>query len=449
MENDTDRQISGRAPSKFIETPLDLATREVRPVLLWGVFIGLVMTVLGLMGPLFMINVYERVLQSRNETTLVVLLGITLFALLTQSFLEANRANLLRRAAVQFDRRISAEAFDAIQRAIIKRPMDRSIATVRDVSSVRDFIAGPALVGLMDAIWFPGFIIITYILHPVFAVVALVTGVIVGGLTILTSKITAAPLQEAFKADALATQRANSAFQNYEAVHSMGMRLPMRRLWSEGHEAALGWSVVADDRSTVARTLSGFVRQVSGNATIALAAFLVLHQQLNPGQIFAACMVVGMATAPLQRVIADWKAIGHTREAYNRLQALFVTSATVAVKMKLPKPDGTVLLESVAVVPPGKGVESLILRNVSFEIPAGSGLANIGPSGCGKSSLLRILINVWKPFAGEVRIDGTAVDDWDEDDLSSWIGYLPQNVELFLGQSRKTSRALMNAVMTR
>ncbi len=407
--------------------------KDLRPVLLWGTFIGLIITALSFMGPLFMINVYERVLQSRNETTLVVLLAVTIFAILAQSFLEASRANLLRRAAVQLDRRISNEAFDAIQRAIVKRPMDQSIATLQDTETVRAFVAGPTLVGLMDAVWFPVFLIVTYILHPLFAVVALITGVLVGGLTVLTSKVTTIPLQEASKAELMATRRANAAFQNYEAVHSMGMRGPMRRLWSGLHEAALGWSVVADDRSTVARTLSSFVRQVSGTSTIALAAFLVLHRELNPGQIFAASIIVGMATAPLQRVITQWKSIGQAREARDRLQALFIAAATTGPKMKLPKPRGAVSLEAVAVVPPGKGVDSIILRNVSFDIPAGSVLALIGPSGCGKSSLLRVLLNVWKPFAGEVRIDGTAVENWDEDDLSRWIGYLPQNVELFPG----------------
>ncbi len=433
MKKQQDSHTASGSRAEIVETPLDVAVKDLRPVLLWGTFIGLITTVLSFVGPLFMINVFERVLQSRNETTLVVLLAIMIFALLVQSYLEANRANLLRRAAVQFDRKIANEAFDAIQRAIVKRPMDRSIATLRDTETVRDFVAGPTLSGLMDAVWFPVFIIVTYIIHPLFAVVALVTGALIGGLTLLTTKVTTEPLKEASKADLMAMQRANAAFQNYEAVHSMGMRVPMRRLWSGLHEAALGWSVVADDRSTTARTLSSFVRQASSNATIALAAFLVLHRELNPGQIFAASIVVGMATAPLQRVITQWKSIGQAREARDRLQALFIAAASTGTKMKLPKPSGALSLESVAVVPPGKGIESIILRNVSFEVPAGSVLALIGPSGCGKSSLLRVLLNVWKPFAGEVRIDGTAVEDWDEDDLSGWIGYLPQSVELFPG----------------
>ena len=432
-KNELNGRAAGEVGAKLIETPLDLAMAELRPVMLWGTLIGLVITVLSFAGPLFMINVYERVLHSRNETTLVLLLVITLFALLVQSFLEANRANILRRAAVRLDHCIANEAFDAIQRAIVRTPMDKSVATLRDAATIRDFVAGPTLASLMDAIWFPVFILAAYVLHPLFALVVIVTGVAVGGLTIITSRVSANPLQEASKADAMATQRANAAFQNYEAVHSMGMRLPMRRLWAELHGAALGWSVVADDRSTTLRTLSAFVRQVSGLSAIALAAFLVLHRELSPGQVYAASLIVGMATAPLQRVISQWKAIGQAREAHTRLQGLFVLAARTAPKMKLPQPRGSVSLEAVAVAPPGKGIEAIILRNVSFTVPAGSVLALLGPSGSGKSSLLRVLLNVWRPLAGEVRIDGTAVQDWDEDDLSSWIGYLPQNVELFPG----------------
>lgn len=418
---------------KFVQTPLDRAGSALRPVLIWGTFIGLLITVLSFAAPLFMMNVYERVLSSRNETTLVVLLAVAIFAMLIHAFLDAMRADLLRRAAVQFDRSISGEAFDAIQKAIAKRPMDRSLPTLRDADTIRDFLAGPGLPGLMDAVWFPLFLVVTYILHPMFMVVVLVTGALVAVLTIATSRVSAEPIREGQKAQSLASLRAQSAFQNYEAVQSMGMRGAVRRIWQEAHEAALGWMVIADDRTTIVRTLSAFVRSVSGVSTIALAAFLVLHRELNSGHIFAASIIVGLATAPLQRVISQWKSIGIARESHRRLQQLFSETAAAVPKMQLPSPRGDLSVEAVVVTPPGQGIEAMILRNITFDVPAGSVLAIIGPSGCGKSSLLRVLLNVWRPFAGEVRIDGTAIHHWDEDELGRWIGYLPQNVELFPG----------------
>ncbi len=427
------RSSAAAARDPIVKTALDEAIGEVKPVLWWAVLFGLFITLLAFAGPLYMMNLYERVLNSRNETTLVMLTLVVVFALLIHAFLEATRADMMRRASVRFDRALSPPAFDAIQRAIVRRPMDSSLPTLRDIDTLRELIASPALTGLLDVIWFPLFLIACWILHPVFAVVVLVSAGLVGILTVITSRSTEEPIREAGKAQQLASRRAAAAFQNYEAVQSMGMRPAMRRGWQSVHEAALGWVVVADDRSVLFRTLTSFTRSISHTLTLGIAAFLVLHKEIGPGQIFAISIIVSKATQPLQQIVVNWKTIANARQAYARIQEMLVEIPSETTKMGLPRPQGELSASGLVVTAPGKGVDQIILRGISFQVPAGSVLAIIGPSASGKSSLLRVMLNVWKPFAGEFRLDGTEIRHWDDEDLGRYVGYLPQNIELFPG----------------
>lgn len=422
---------SSRDP--IVKTALDEAIAEVRPVLWWAVAFGFFITILAFIGPLYMMNLYERVIPSRNETTLVMLTLMVVFALLIHAFLDSTRADMMRRASVRFDRTFSGTAFDAIQHAIVRRPMDNSLPTLRDVDTLREFVGSTVLTNILDLVWFPLFLIACFILHPVFAVVAIVTAVVIAVLTVLTSRSTEEPMREAGRAQQLASRRAAAAFQNFEAVQSMGMRPAMRRGWHSVHEAALGWIVVADDRSVVFRTLTSFVRSISHTMTLAIAALLVLHNEVSPGQIFAISIIVAKATQPLQQIVSQWKTISNARQSHARIQDMLLDMPAEASKMGLPRPEGAMSAAGLVITAPGKGVDQIILRGVSFQVPAGSVLAIIGPSASGKSSLLRVMLNVWKPFAGEFRLDGTEVRHWRDEDLGQHVGYLPQNIELFPG----------------
>lgn len=414
-------------------TALDAATDSVQPAIIWSIVFGFCITLLAFIGPLYIMNIYERVLSSRNQTTLAMLTLVVVFALLILAVLEAARADMMRRASVLFDRKLAGPAFDAIQRAIVRRPLDASLPNLRDIDSLRELIASPALASLLDLIWFPLFLVACLILHPAFALLALVSAALVAGLTALTARTISEPIREAGKAQHLAARRASAAFQNFEAVHSMGMGPATRRGWQSLHEAALGWLVVADDRSMLLRTLSGFARSVSQTATLALAAFLVLHDALSPAQIFAVSIIVSKATQPLQQIAGQWKAIAGARQTYERIQALLRETEPQNARMSLPRPRGELSALGLVVSAPGRGVDQIILRAISFEVPAGAVLAITGASASGKSSLLRVMLNVWKPLAGEFRLDGTDIRHWDHDALARYVGYLPQTIELFPG----------------
>jgi ATP-binding cassette, subfamily C, bacterial len=418
---------------RIVRTSLDEARSAIRPALWGGVFFSFLLTVLGFAGPLYMMNLYGRVLQSRNETTLVVLTLIVVFAMIVLSMIQTSKADLLRRASVMFDQRLSGELFDAIQKAIVRKPLDRSIPTLRDLDAMRDFIAGPALAGLMMLPFFPIFLVVCWIIHPAFVALVFVTSAAMALINWATSRSTAQPVREAQKAQQVASQRANTAFQNFETVQSMGMRPALRRGWIEMHEASLGWNVAADDRSMSLRVLGSFVRSLGNTTVLALAGFLVLNNQLDAAMIFAVSIIVGQATQPLQALVGSWKNITAARQAADRVQELLRETAVEPSKMAMPTPRGAIAVQDLALAPPGKGIEHILLRGINFEVPAGSVLAIIGPSASGKSSLARAIIGVWKPLRGTVRIDGTDIANWNDEELGPHLGYLSQNVDLFPG----------------
>ncbi|MBP0438517.1 type I secretion system permease/ATPase [Tianweitania sediminis] len=418
---------------QYVRTSLEDAEQSLRPVIGWGLFFSFLITVLGFSGPLYMMNLYSRVINSRNETTMIVLTIIVLFAIAVEAILETVRADMLRRASVGFDQKIAGDTFDAVQKAIVRRPMDRNLPTMADVDALRNFINGSALPGLLMLPFFPLFLIVCWIIHPAFVALVVVTGGAMAVINYMTSRVTAEPVREFGKAQQAATKRANAAFQNYESVHSMGMRPAMRGGWQRAHRNAMHWSIAADDRSTFLRILGSFTRNLGNTLVLALAAYLVLNNSLDAAMIFATSIIVGQATAPLQGLVRSWRSIAAARQARARLQSLLQETAAEAPRMRLPAPKGDLAVYDVAIAPPGKGVESILLRNISFSVPAGSILAVVGPSASGKSSLARALIGVWKPLRGIIRIDGTDIDNWNDEDLGAHLGYLPQNVELFPG----------------
>ena len=433
MNAETKPKVAPIKARTSLWTVLDAAVAELRPAIGWALVFTLVITLLGFAGPLYMVNLYGRVLSSRNETTLVVLTLIVIFAMVIQAVMETLRADILRRASVMFDRTVAGDVFDAIQRGIVQRPMDPTSTTLRDVDTMRDFITGPGLSGLLALPFFPIFIVVCWIIHPAFVVLVLVTAGLVAVVNYFTSLATAEPVREASKAQQTAGQRAGTAFQNFESVHSMGMRPALRRSWLEMHDSVLSWNIVADDRSVTLRVVGAFVRRLGNTGVLALAGFLVLSNDLSPALIFAVSIIVGQATQPLQGLVGAWRGIVGTRQAFERVQALLRDTAAEPRKMQMRKPAGQLAVSDLVVAPPGKGVEGIVLRGINFEVPAGTILAVIGPSASGKSSLARALLGVWKPLHGTIRIDGTDIRNWNDEELGPSFGYLPQTVDLFPG----------------
>lgn len=413
------------------KTALDMAMSAIKPAIGTAIVFSFFINILGLTAPLYMMQVYDRVLSSRNVTTLVVLTMIIAALYLGASFLEAFRSKVLIRAGVHFDDKISHEAFHAVQRATLASPSAGHVQALRDVDTVREFLTGAGLISLCDLPWVPIYIITATLLHPWFGVLAVLTIVLSGGLAWINDRLTKDRLNEATRANIVANTKATTTFRNTEVLQAMGMVGNLRRQWSKSRMASLAQQALASDRGGVVMAAIKFNRVFVQSFVLGLGAYLAIRREISPGVMIAASIIVGKCIQPVEMAIGNWKGIITMRAAFDRVQTLLRSVPDTASRLQLPVPQGELAVENVLVRAPGR--EQLILKGVNFKLPAGHVLGVIGPSAAGKSTLARLLVGVWPPAAGAVRLDGAELRHWDPEQLGQYLGYLPQDVELFSG----------------
>lgn len=405
--------------------------KVVRPALWIAVFFSFFINVLGLTAPLYMMQVYDRVLSSRSITTLVVLTVLIAFLYLVGAVLESLRSQLLVRAGVKFDEQINEEAFSAVQRASLTSPSAGHVQALRDTDTIREFFTGAGLISLCDLPWVPIYIIVATMLHPWYGILAVGTCIVSALLAYTNDRLTRERLNEATGASIAANNKATTTFRNAEVLQAMGMVGNLRKQWATSRVQALGLQAMASDRAGIVMAAIKFNRMFVQSLILGVGAYLAIIREISPGTIIAASVIVGRCIQPIEVAIGNWKGIVSMRSAYDRVQALLKSLPTRPRRMQLPAPKGQLSLENVVVRAPGR--DQLILKGVSFAVPAGSVLGVIGPSAAGKSSLARVLVGVWPPAAGAVRLDGSELDHWDPEQLGQHLGYLPQDVELFSG----------------
>jgi ATP-binding cassette subfamily C protein len=382
-------------------------------------------------SPLYMLQIYDRVITSRNETTLYGLTLIAGFLLLVYVVLEMLRSRVLVRAGILFDEKISAPIFDAVHRGNLRQPGGGHAQALRDVDSVREFLTGAGLIAICDVPWVPIFVFACFILHPWFGWIAIVGSLIIFGLTLLNEFVTFKLLGEASRASIAANQQAQATLRNGEVLHAMGMLDALRSLWSSSHNNVISWQAHASDRAGLIVASTKFVRMFLQTAILGTGAYLAIQKEISPGSMIAASIIIGRALAPVELVVANWKGITSARNGYRRLQQLLALAGNETERMKLPRPEGRLELESVLAAAPGQ--RRPILSGVSFAIQPGEVVGVVGPSAAGKSTLARVITGVWRVAGGAVRLDGSDIAHWDAQDLGKYIGYLPQDVELFSG----------------
>lgn len=420
-----------RGPAAKIDTALNAAVRAARPALVTAVVFSLFINILGLTGPLYMMQVYDRVLSSRNISTLVVLTVLIALLYAISAALESLRTRLLVRSGLKFDEELNEHAFDAVQRASLRKPSPGHVQALRDADTVREFFSGGGLVALCDLPWVPIYIAFATALSPWYGVLAVLSCVISGGLAYANDRATRRLLDHATKANIAAANQATTTFRNAEVLQAMGMVPNLRRRWVASHGEALGWHAAASDRGGVLMAATRFNRMFMQSLILGLGAYLAINREITPGMMIAASIIVGRCIQPIEMAIGNWKAIVNMRSAYNRVQELMRAVPPAAERMRLPAPRGVVQVENLIAHAPG--TEYPVLRGVSFAVQEGTVLGVIGPSAAGKSSLARVLVGVWQATAGAVRLDGSDLRHWDPEQLGSHLGYLPQDVELFAG----------------
>ena len=418
------------------DTELGQALRACRGAGGFLFVFSLGINVLALASPLYMMQLYDRVVSSRSVDTLIMLTLMFALAIAALVALDTLRGQILARLGLWLDERLGPSVIVAGLRAsLATASAGRGSEALRDLTTVRGFLSGPTTTPLMDAPWAPLFIGLLYILHPLLGFVGLASGVLLFGLAILNEFVTKHPLLQANRSAVRTMRTAEAAFRNAEAVESMGMRDGVIRLWRREAQAGKVAQESAGNRAALVQAFSKYTRLMVQSAIMGVGAWLVIEDHASPGVMFGASFLIARALAPVENAIVTWKSVVSARLAYRRLQHILDTNQPAPRGMALPRPEGDLAVERLVYAPPGS--DTPILRGISFALKPGEVLGLVGPSAAGKTTLARCVAGAWRPNSGFVRLDGADIAVWHGAEGGDHIGYLPQDVELFAGTVRE------------
>jgi ATP-binding cassette subfamily C protein len=389
---------------------------------------SLAINLLYLAGPLYMLQVYDRVVPSGSQITLLMLTLVLLLSYLALAGLDAARAHVLTRASVRLDRQIAPR----VMTAMIDRAAGPGAARgqlLQDFDNFRQFISGSGIHALFDLPWAPIYIGVIFMLHWVMGVFALVCAVILVLMALANEWLVGSPLTEANAAASRNYSFTAASLRNVESIRAMGMTEGLLNRWAVDRDRALERQVVASDRAATMQSIIKFLRLSMQSLILGLGAYLVIERDVSAGAMFAASLLLGRALQPVEQIVGGWRGLVSARGAVCRLADLFAATPPTERSLVLPRPAGKLSVENLAALMPG--TNRTVLRGVSFEMAAGEVLGVIGPSGAGKSSLSRHLVGALMPTAGTVRLDGADASAWPQNGFADHVGYLPQEIELF------------------
>jgi len=405
-------------------------TARFRPFFLYAGVFSLAINLLLLAPTLYMLQVFDRVLASRSEETLVVLTVAVAIALFAMSLLEALRSRLLAAAGAALDRKLGPPVLEGLLAQAAKAGGAEYVHGLRDVGTLRSVLTGQGVLSLYDVPWLPLFLLVIFLFHPLLGVVAVAGALVMGLLAIMNERMTREPLERAQAQARRAGRLIDANLRNAEVTAALGMLPAVTRHWMAMNDTALRSQMRATNLGGTFTAATKFTRQLIQIAMLGMGAWLVIDQHVTSGIMIAGTILLSRALAPVESLIASWRGLVEARSAWARLSKL-LESGSSAITTTLPEPKGALKVERA--VFGVKGVERPILRGVSFELPAGETLGIIGPSASGKSTLARLVVGVWKPASGAVRLDGADVSAWPRAELGPYVGYVPQDVELFGG----------------
>jgi ATP-binding cassette, subfamily C, bacterial exporter for protease/lipase len=394
-------------------------------------FFSAVINLLLLVPSLYMLQVYDRVMASGNETTLLMLTLLALAAFLVMNALELVRSYILIRVGAQLDMNLNKRVYQASFEQSLKSKNANAGQALHDLVTIRQFLTGPGLFAFFDAPWFPIYLAVTFLFDWTLGLFALLGTLLLIGLAWANEVITRKPLTEANGMAVTANSLATNNLRNAEVIQAMGMLPNLMARWFRLHTRFLQLQAEASEKAGIVTATSKFVRLSLQSLILGLGALLALENRITPGMMIVGSILMGRALAPVDQLIGVWRSWSTTRSAYQRLTELLDQHPERPLSMALPRPLGHLSLENVTAAPPGTSTP--VLRGLSFSLAAGEVLGIIGPSGSGKSTLARLLVGVWPATTGTVRLDGSDVYAWNKSDLGPHIGYLPQDIELFAG----------------
>ncbi len=414
--------------------PLSDALRQCRVGLGAVILFSFAINLLLLTAPLYMLQIFDRVLTSRSTETLLYLTLVAGFAFLVLLGFDIVRSRIMISLGTWLDRRVGGGALAASLNVALGR-RSVSVQALRDMGTVRTFLTGPGIFPILDAPWTPVFLAVVFLLHPLLGWMGLVGALLLFSLALVNDLMTRKSLMRASHISSLALDEAQAAARNADIVQAMGMVPNVIDRWAKTIEGSLVEQARASRRSGAITALSKFLRQLLQVGILGLGAWLVLQNELTPGGMIAGSILMARALAPVEQAIGSWRSAATARGACQRVKTLLSVAAPATPVPALPVPEGELSVEGVSYAHPGE--KEPMLRNISFSLDPGESLGLIGPTGCGKTSLARILIGNLKPQLGHARLDGADLSDWDPQDRGRYLGYLPQDVELFSGTVRE------------
>jgi PrtD family type I secretion system ABC transporter len=408
-----------------------LFASRLRPFLLLAGIASLVLNVAMLVPALYMSQVFDRVFSSRSVETLVMLSLLAGLALALMYGMDTLRARTLASAGRVLEERLAPVALaDALRDAVRPGTGRADTEALRDVARLRAFLGGPAIQSLMDAPWLPVYLLVITLMHPVLGGVAALGAIVLGALGVLTERLTRAPQERLQKSARVASRRADALARNAEVIFGMGMGRSAVEAWRGDQEAQLQLQAQLTARSARLAALARMLRQALQVLMLGVGAWLVIGAGASPGVMVATTILLGRALQPLELLVSGWKQQLEARGAWRRLSER--RSATQAdTPLALPEPRGRLDVERV--VFGHEANRPALIKGAQFSLAAGESLGLVGASASGKTTLARLLLGIWRPQSGTVRLDGADIGQWDRDALGAHVGYLPQDVELFAG----------------
>ncbi len=398
--------------------------------LLVGLF-SIVVNLMMLAPTLYMLQVFDRVLSSRSELTLLALSLITLFFFAVMGLSEWIRSRVLVRAGVRFDQQLSSRVFNASFDSYLSETRAAPSRAFTDLIALRQFLTGQGIFAFFDVPWAPIYLAATFFLHPVLGWSAVGFAIVQSLLTWLAHRRTVRPAEAASRSATDVQAYLQSKLRNVEVIESMGMLGNLRRRWRAAQNTALVHNARAHDVSSRAMAWSKLIRYTQQSFSLAVGAVLVIQGDLSPGAMVAANMMMARALSPIDQLVSIWRGFVTAREAFRRLEQLLLQYPERDPNLKRVAPAGDVVLRNVVADAPGRATP--ILKGINFSVTAGTVTAVLGPSGSGKSTLARVMMGIWPDVTGEVLLDGLPIDGWNRTELGPHVGYLPQDIELFEG----------------
>lgn len=412
---------------------LGLCLQQFRPEARTAFLLSLAIGLLGFTSTVYMLQVYDRVVNSRSLTTLFMLTVVTLGAYAVMDLLEKYRNRLLWSAGVRFEAKLSSRVYEAMFEVMIRRTSAVQLTVLNDLKTVRDFFPNPAVGAVLELPVALVSMALIFAINPLLGWAAIVGAIAQTTVAWLLQKTSRKPLMEAQRLSQEAQQFAEASLRNSQVMESMGMLEGVLARWKSRQHAFLVFQAQASEAAGGLNALSKLLQQLMGSVLLGLSAWLLLHNQLNggAGMMIISSVLGGRMLAPITQIVQQWSALLTVSTSWARLQALLADVPAREAAMTLPAPSGAVSVEGVSAVAPGQ--QSPVLRGVQFQLMPGQVLAVVGPSASGKTSLARILTGVWSPQVGKVRLDGADLHAWDKRELGPYLGYLPQGVELLDG----------------